>query len=146
QTRVAPDRKPVPGSSIMVTRLARLSLCVVFFLSINPIMAQIQGGSATGRDMLQHCGLADRIVSGQLSLAQAVPAAEDATIARMPPETAGCLEALLSVCDLEHDLSGLVRRTIQHAVGGARVGEFENLADRQVKRPAFDHRRDPVEP
>src|SRR5262249_10676079 len=61
-------------------------------------------------------------------------------------ETAGCLEALRSVCDLEHDLSRLVRRTIQHAVGGARVGEFENLADRQVKRPAFDHRRDPVEP
>ena len=39
------------------------------------------------------------------------------------------LEALRSVCDLEHDLSRLVRRTIQHAVGGARVGEFENLAD-----------------
>src|SRR5262245_60538115 len=54
--------------------------------------------------------------------------------------------ALRSVCDLEHDLSGLVRRTIQHAVGGARVGEFENLADRQVERSAFDHRRDPVEP
>jgi len=53
---------------------------------------------------------------------------------------------LRSVCDLEHDLSRLVRRTIQHAVGGARVGEFENLADRHVKRPAFDHRRDPVEP
>src|SRR6516165_8528579 len=31
--------------------------------------------------MLQHCGLADRIVSGQLPLAQAVPTAEDATIA-----------------------------------------------------------------
>src|SRR4029453_3982813 len=44
----------------------------------------------------------------------------------------GCLEALRSVCDLEHDLSRLVRRTIQHAVGGARVGEVENLADRQV--------------
>ena len=44
-------------------------------------MAQIQGGSATGRDMLQHCGLADRIVSGQLSLPQAVQTAEDATIA-----------------------------------------------------------------
>jgi hypothetical protein len=48
----------------------------------------------------------------------------------MPPETAGCLGALPSVCDLEHDLSGFVRRAIQHAVGGARVGEVENFADR----------------
>jgi hypothetical protein len=70
----------LPGPSIMVTRLARAFLCIVFFLSINPIMAQMQGGSTTGRDMLQHCGLADRIVSGQLSLTQAVPTAEDATI------------------------------------------------------------------
>ena len=64
----------------------------------------------------------------------------------MLPETAGCLEALRSVCDLEHDLSGLVRRAIQHAVGAFRVCELENLADRQVKRSALDHRRDPVEP
>src|SRR5262245_66203929 len=65
---------------------------------------------------------------------------------RMPPETAGCLEALRSVCDLEHDLSRLVRRTIRHAVGGARVGEVENLADRQAKPPAVEPRRESVEP
>ena len=64
----------------------------------------------------------------------------------MLPETAGWLEALPSICDLEHDLSGLVRRAIEHAVGGARVGKVEDLADRQVEGSAFDHRRDPIEP
>jgi hypothetical protein len=39
-----------------------------------------------------------------------------------------------------------VRRAFQHAVRGARVGEVENLADRQVERSAFDHRRNLVEP
>jgi hypothetical protein len=38
-----------------------------------------------------------------------------------------------SVCNLEHDLSGLVGRAIQHAVGGGRLGEIENLTDRQVE-------------
>jgi len=37
-----------------------------------------------------------------------------------------------SVCDLEHDLSGLVGRAIQHAVSDLRVCEVENLADGQV--------------
>jgi hypothetical protein len=41
----------------------------------------------------------------------------------------------LSVCDLEHDLSGLVGRAIQHAVGDFRVREVKNLADRhEIKR------------
>jgi hypothetical protein len=42
------------------------------------------------------------------------------------------MEALGSVCDLEHDLSGLVGRAIQHAVSDLRVCEVENLADGQV--------------
>jgi Ssp1 endopeptidase immunity protein Rap1a len=70
----------LPGPRIMAKRLTRLSLCIVFFLSIKPIMAQMQSGSTTGQDMLRHCGIADRIVSGQLSISQAAPTAEDAMI------------------------------------------------------------------
>jgi hypothetical protein len=47
-----------------------------------------------------------------------------------------------SVCDLEHDLSGLVGRAIQHAVGGARVCEVENLTDRQLKPSAMNYRQE----
>jgi hypothetical protein len=43
---------------------------------------------------------------------------------RLPP--------LWSVCNFEHDLSGLVGCAIQHAVSDLRVCELENLADRQV--------------
>jgi Rap1a immunity proteins len=40
----------------------------------------MQSGSTTGQDMLRHCGIADRMVSGQLTLSQAAPTAEDAMI------------------------------------------------------------------
>src|SRR6266516_8033158 len=69
----------LPGPSIMA-RLTRLSLGIAFFLSTNPIMAQMHNGSTTGQDMLRYCGIADRIVSEQFSLSQAAPTAEDALI------------------------------------------------------------------
>src|SRR5437667_6276139 len=68
------------GARYMVCRFTRLTLCIAFFLSVYPTMAQMQSGSTTGKDLLRHCSIADRIVSGQLSISQASPTAEDAMI------------------------------------------------------------------
>jgi hypothetical protein len=63
----------------MVTRVTGLTLCAIFLLS-TPIMAETQSGSSTGREMLQHCGTADRVASHQLSPSEAAPTTEEAMI------------------------------------------------------------------
>jgi hypothetical protein len=68
------------GLSMMVTRFTRLAIGIGFFLSICPAMAQMHSGSTTGHDMLRYCGIADGIVSGQLSFSQVAPTAEEALI------------------------------------------------------------------
>jgi hypothetical protein len=59
--------------------IARLMLCAALLLSVSPIMAQTLH-SSTGRDMLRHCAIVDRITSRQLSRSEAASAPEDAMI------------------------------------------------------------------
>jgi hypothetical protein len=66
--------------SIMVTRFTILAIGVGFFLSTCLAMAQMHSGSTSGHDMLRYCGIAEGIVSGQLSASQVAPTAEEAMI------------------------------------------------------------------
>jgi hypothetical protein len=57
-----------------------LILSVVFLLSVHPIMAQTQGGSISGSEMLQYCGTADRVVSQKLPPSEAAATIEEAMV------------------------------------------------------------------
>jgi len=80
------------------------------------IRSRRQGGvSAEGSERRRS---PERITTGEMRRQRTFPQP------RLPPPR--------SVCDLEHDLSGLVGRAIQQAVSDLRVCEVENLADGQV--------------